>query len=98
MANIAASTKLGRGFGPGGQDSFKFVCVAFATAATGDVLIFDTSNVGQENALSKIVRAVLSCATGVCGSTLVIASNQITTPDNAYAATQYVAFAIGIGA
>lgn len=96
MANIAASTKLGNGFGQGNVDTFKFVCVSFATAATADVLIFDASNVGKENALSAIRWAVCVSATGVITSTI-IASNQITVDPGNHGATQVTAFACGVG-
>ena len=99
MANIAASTKLGLGYGPVIPGlGVKTVCVSFATTATADVLIFDTSNVGQENALSKITWAQVVTATGAFTS-LIIASNQITVGSNeGAAATNCVALVCGIGA
>ena len=98
MADIAASTKLGQGFGPVYLGGCKMVCVSFATTATGDVLIFDTSNVGKENALSNIVWAVGVSATGV-GASTAFASNQVTINNmNAAAATTITVLAIGVGA
>lgn len=96
MANIAASTKLANGVGPILTHQVKGVVVTFATTATGDVLIFDQSNVGRENALSKIYWAVLISATGVITST-VTASNQITVDPGNHGATQVTAVAFGIG-
>lgn len=98
MADIAASTKLGQGFGQVAPVlGVKVVCVSFATTATGDVLIFDQSNVGRENSLSKIVWANVVTATGAFTS-LIIASNQITVgSDQGAAATACVAFVAGIG-
>lgn len=96
MANIAASTKLGKGFGPGGQDSFKFVCVSFATVATGDALIFDESNVGRENSLSVIRACIVQCASGLIAS-LNIASNVVSVDPGAFGATQVTAIAFGVG-
>ena len=99
MADIAASTKLGLGYGPAIPGlGVKTVVVSFATTATGDVLIFDTSNVGKENALSKITWAQVVTATGAFTS-LIIASNQITVGSNqGAAATNCVALVCGIGA
>lgn len=97
MANVAASTKLASGLGPLMQGGLKAVCVSFATTATGDVLIFDASNVGKENALSKIYYAHVITATGPTSS-LVVASNQVTVGSNNGAdATNVIAFCIGIG-
>ena len=98
MADIAASTKLGLGFGPVYLGNCKFVCVSFATTATGDTLNFDVSTVGKENALSKIVWCHVATATG-SGSSTAFASNVITVNNmNGAAATNVVAVAIGIGA
>ena len=103
MANIAASAKLGQGFGALGVNDIKFVCVGFATTATADVLIFDTSNVGAENAFSKITWAQVCAPTGSAKggifTSLVIASNQITVgSNNGAGATNCVALVAGIGA
>jgi len=95
MANIAASTKLGAGVGPI-FGNFKGVVVTFATTATGDVLIFDASNVGKENALSKIYWACCVSATGLITS-VVTASNQLTVDPGNHGATNVIAFACGIG-
>ena len=75
----------------------KTVAVLFATTATGDVLIFDTSNVGNDRALSKIHWAVVCSIAGGIVATNTVASNQITigTP---IGATQMVALAFGVGA
>lgn len=102
MADIAASTKLGQGYGPVIPGlGVKCVCVSFATTATGDVLIFDTSNVGQENAIRKITFAVVIAASGAPLGTNVITSNQITVGDlgaaGAGGATNVVALVCGIG-
>ena len=98
MADIAASTKLGQGFGPVYLGNCKMVCVNFATTATGDTLNFDVSTVGKENALSKIVWAVGVSATGV-GSSTAFASNVVTINNmNAAAATTITVLAIGVGA
>lgn len=98
MANSVALSTLGGGFGPLNQGGLKAVVVSFSNAATADVLIFDTSNVGKENALSKIVWALVLTATGF-GTSTVIASNQLTLgSDNGGGATTITAFAIGVGA
>ena len=102
MANIAASAKLGKGFGALGVNDIKFCCVSFATTATADVLIFDTSNVGAENAFSKITWAQVVAPSGSSKggivTSLIIASNQITVGSNGGAgATNVVALVAGIG-
>ena len=97
MANIAASTKLGLGFGPVFQGGVKSVCVSFATVATGDALVFDTSNVGKENALSKIVWVGVSCSSGFIAS-LNVASNTVSVDPSPFGATQVTAVCYGIGA
>ena len=98
-------TKLGLGFGPVNQLGVKCVIVSFATTATGDVLIFDASNVGKENALSNITFAlVYNATTGVDTgaralniiATCVVASNQITV-GSPPAATTVTVIAYGIG-
>ena len=97
MADIAASTKLGVAFGPLNNGSCKAVIVGFATTDTADVLIFDASNVGKENALSKIVWANIITATGGLLSTM-IASNQLTvgSANISAGATNVTVFAIGV--
>lgn len=99
MANSVALSTLGGGFGPLNQGGLKAVVVSFSNVATADVLIFDTSNVGKENALSKIVWALCVTATGF-GASTVIASNQLTVNNMnaAGAGTTVTAFAIGVGA
>lgn len=100
MANVAASTKIGQGYGqifP--NNGVKCVAVSFATTDAADVLIFDTSNVGKENAMSKITFGWVVGGSGPCTS-LVIASNQITVAGlgNNAGATNVVALITGIGA
>ena len=100
MANIAASTKLGQGFGqifP--NQSAKFVCVSFATTDAGDRLVFDTSNVGKENAMKVIRWAWVVGGSGPYTS-LIIASNTISTQGlgNNAGATNCVALIVGEGA
>lgn len=102
MASTAASAKLGGGFGALGVNNVKCVCVGFATTATGDVLIFDASNVGVENAMKLITWAQVCAPTGSSKggivSSLVIASNQITVGSNGgAAATNVTALVVGIG-
>ena len=97
MANVAASTKLGQGFGqifP--NQSAKCVCVSFATTDAADTLIFDTSNVGKENAIKKIVFAFVVGGSGAYTS-VVIASNLMTVTGlgNNAGATNSVALIIG---
>ena len=96
MADIAASTKLAP-FGPLNNGSCKAVIVGFATTDTGDVLIFDTSNVGKEASLGKIFWANVITATGGLLSTI-IASNQLTigSANISAGATNVTVFAIGI--
>ena len=106
MANVAASTKLGQGYGPAIPGlGVKCVVVSFATTATGDVLIFDQSNVGRENSMSKITFALVWSATtgtdtGATAhniiATCVTASNQITV-GQVPGATNVVALVYGIG-
>ena len=97
MANIAASTKLGLGFGQVVPNAgVKCVCVSFATVAIGDALVFDQSNVGRENALSKIVACFVQCASGFIAS-VNIASNVCSVDPGAFGATQVTAVAYGIG-
>ena len=97
MAEGAASTKLGFGFGPVYLGGVKTVCVSFATTATGDTLTFDTSNVGRENAIAKITFALVQQADGKLVATNTWASNVITlgTP---VGATAMVALVCGVGA
>lgn len=65
MANSALATvKLGLGYGPVNQGGVKCVVISFSAVATGDALVFDASNVGKENALSKITFAVVRQADG----------------------------------
>lgn len=98
MAEGVASTKLGFGYGPVVPGlGVKMVCVSFATTATGDTLTFDASNVGKENAISKITFALVQQADGKFVATNTWASNVITlgTP---VGATAMVALVCGIGA
>ena len=98
MANAAASTKLTSGYGPVAPIlNIKTVLVSFATTATGDILIFDASNVGKENAMQAISFALTFTPAGVIVATNTIASNQITvgTP---VGATNITALVLGTGA
>lgn len=99
MANVAASAKLGQGFGqvfP--NNNVKCVCISFATTASGDVLVFDASNVGKENAISKITFAMVIAGSGALSS-LSIASNQMSVGiGNNAAATNCVALVCGVAA
>ena len=97
MANVAASAKLGGGFGPiFPNQSAKCVCVSFATTDATDTLIFDTSNVGKENAIKNIRFAIVVGGSGAYTS-IVVASNLMTVVGlgNNAAATNCVALIVG---
>ena len=96
MANSAtiATTGVGQAIP---NLNVKTAVVLFATTATGDILIFDTSNVGNDRAFSSIKWSVVCSIAGGIVATNTVASNQITigTP---IGATQMVAVVYGVGA
>ena len=107
MANSPALSTLGGGYGPIVPGlGVKNCIVTFSVAASGDILIFDASNVGKENAMSKITfalcwNATTNGATTVVYNTLsgcLIASNQITLSTIPGAGTTITAMVWGIGA
>lgn len=104
MANAALATvKIGLGYGQVSPNlGVKCVVASFSAVATGDALIFDASNVGQENALSKITFAIIRQADGKSipfstGADNVWASNVVSvgTP---IGATTVTCVAYGVGA